>query len=74
MFPDDFVEQENGFVGLAVEVGRDIRRRHPDAERCSSLDPVIAGGLAARPSGRENKFPSVLGSRPPVIKRVDRGD
>lgn len=32
MFPDDFVEQENGFVGLAVEVGA-----------CSSLDPVLAG-------------------------------
>jgi len=35
VFPDDFVEQENGFVGLAVEVGA-----------CSSLILYWPGGTS----------------------------
>ena len=42
MFPDDFVEQENGFVGLAVSAAMfAVATLMPNA--CSSLDPVLAG-------------------------------
>ena len=46
---------------------------------CSSLDPVMAGRdleADAQASFRalQSKFPNVLGSRSPVIKRADLGE